>query len=240
MKQTARGWRPSFVHAASFLWSAYLLGFALGGFFDGILLHQILQWHHLLSGIAPNAELRFLLLWDGIFHGLMYVIAVAGLWLMMRSRREFAVSGADSLFMGNALIGFGAWHLIDAVLAHWIFGLHHVRMDVENVLFWDLLWFFLFGVAFVAAGFVIRRNPARVQGWGRGPRLLTVAVLVAGPLAAMPPRGDAAALIVFSPATAPAVAMDAIANAGGGLFFFDHARARGSFASSARLNGGDI
>src|SRR5690606_18965301 len=26
-----------------------VLGFALGGFFDGILLHQILQWHHLLS-----------------------------------------------------------------------------------------------------------------------------------------------------------------------------------------------
>ena len=27
-----------------------LLGMALGGFFDGILLHQMLQWHHLLSG----------------------------------------------------------------------------------------------------------------------------------------------------------------------------------------------
>lgn len=31
-----------------FRWGA-ALGFALGGFFDGILLHQILQWHHLLS-----------------------------------------------------------------------------------------------------------------------------------------------------------------------------------------------
>lgn len=29
-----------------------LLGFALGGFFDGILLHQVLQWHHLAFGLA--------------------------------------------------------------------------------------------------------------------------------------------------------------------------------------------
>jgi uncharacterized membrane protein len=26
-----------------------LLGIGLGGFFDGIVLHQILQWHHMLS-----------------------------------------------------------------------------------------------------------------------------------------------------------------------------------------------
>jgi uncharacterized membrane protein len=32
--------------------SAGLLhGLGLGGFIDGILLHQILQWHHMLSGV---------------------------------------------------------------------------------------------------------------------------------------------------------------------------------------------
>ena len=30
-------------------WAAATIGFALGGFFDGILLHQVLQWHHLFS-----------------------------------------------------------------------------------------------------------------------------------------------------------------------------------------------
>lgn len=34
------------------LWAA-VLGFALSGFFDGVLLHQILQWHHLLSLVPP-------------------------------------------------------------------------------------------------------------------------------------------------------------------------------------------
>jgi uncharacterized membrane protein len=26
-----------------------LFGLGLGGFFDGIVLHQVLQWHHMLS-----------------------------------------------------------------------------------------------------------------------------------------------------------------------------------------------
>ena len=29
---------------------AFLLGIGLGGFIDGIVLHQILQWHHMLTG----------------------------------------------------------------------------------------------------------------------------------------------------------------------------------------------
>lgn len=33
-----------------------LLGLGLGGFFDGIILHQVLQWHHMLTsaGFPPN------------------------------------------------------------------------------------------------------------------------------------------------------------------------------------------
>src|SRR5690606_10212012 len=58
--------------------AAGLLGFALGGFFDGILLHQVLQWHHLLATVqgALFQDLRVQILADGLFHALMYVIAV--------------------------------------------------------------------------------------------------------------------------------------------------------------------
>ena len=28
---------------------AFLMGIGLGGFIDGIVLHQILQWHHMLT-----------------------------------------------------------------------------------------------------------------------------------------------------------------------------------------------
>jgi uncharacterized membrane protein len=35
----------------------FLMGIGLGGFIDGILLHQILQWDHMLtggSGVGPH------------------------------------------------------------------------------------------------------------------------------------------------------------------------------------------
>ncbi|GAB1578583.1 hypothetical protein BPNSA17_34160 [Bordetella petrii] len=65
-----------------FDWATYSLGFALSGFFDGILLHQVLQWHHLLSGLRTGAfaDLRVQVMADGLFHAGMYVIAAMGLW----------------------------------------------------------------------------------------------------------------------------------------------------------------
>lgn len=33
--------------------AALLLGVGLGGFFDGIVFHQILQWHHMVSTSNP-------------------------------------------------------------------------------------------------------------------------------------------------------------------------------------------
>ena len=32
--------------------SGLLLGLGLGGFVDGIVLHQVLQWHHMVSDVA--------------------------------------------------------------------------------------------------------------------------------------------------------------------------------------------
>ena len=50
-----------------------LLGIGLGGFLDGIVLHQILQWHHMLTseGADPDttiAGLQVNTLADGLFH----------------------------------------------------------------------------------------------------------------------------------------------------------------------------
>jgi Predicted membrane protein (DUF2243) len=50
-----------------------LLGVGFGGFFDGIVLHQILQWHHLLTSTGDHpattvAGLEDNTLADGFFH----------------------------------------------------------------------------------------------------------------------------------------------------------------------------
>ena len=141
--------------------AGYLLGFAFGGFFDGILLHQVLQWHHLLSGLGqpPFNDLYTQILADGLFHGAMYVVAALGIWKLLQARYLLVDRSSDRLLAAGLLIGFGIWHVVDAVLSHWILGIHRIRMDSPNPLAWDLLWFALFGVLFIAAGIALRRRP---------------------------------------------------------------------------------
>ena len=65
-----------------------LLGMGLGGFFDGIVLHQILQWHHMFTSAGYAADslpnLEFNVLWDGIFHASTYLFTVFGIALLWR------------------------------------------------------------------------------------------------------------------------------------------------------------
>ena len=206
------------------VWAGYALGFGLGGFFDGILLHQILQWHHLLSGIEEaSQDIRVLILTDGLFHALMYLVAAAGLWLLWWSRRSFAASGADRLLVANAVIGFGVWHTLDSVLSHWILGIHRIRMDVENQLFWDLLWFTVFGLVPLALGMLTRRNRRGdvVRGLPKGPTALVLAILIAGPLAALPAPDDGTVVIVFGPGFTAARGMQGLEASGGRLLWTD-------------------
>lgn len=132
--------------ARSLAWAAGLGGFALGGFFDGILLHQILQWHHLLSNVEAARDIRLQILADGLFHAAMYVIGAVALLRLWRTRAATQVAGAGRRLWGAALVGFGAWHLVDGVLSHWVLGIHRIRMDSAHPLAWDLVWFVGFGV----------------------------------------------------------------------------------------------
>ena len=172
-----------------FHWSGYLLGFSLGGFFDGILLHQILQWHHLLIAVErePFQDIRVQILADGIFHALMYVIAVIGLWLLWRSRAEFSADRADRLLFANMLIGCGVWHIVDGVFSHWIMGIHRIKMDSANPLVWDLIWFFVFGIAPLLVGMLLRRGGPRMARGQSAAAVLALMVLGASVWSLMPP-----------------------------------------------------
>jgi uncharacterized membrane protein len=208
--------------APAFHWAGLILGFALGGFFDGILLHQILQWHHLLSLVPGVDGLARQVLYDGLFHALMYLVAAWGLWLLWRSRRDFARPQAGRLVLTDALIGFGVWNIIDAALAHWVLGIHRIRLDSANPLLWDLIWFVAFGVLPLALGLLWRRRTRGGAGTigGRPAALgLALAALVGGALAAQPPADTRTAMVVFRPGFTDGEALGAIQRAGGGLLW---------------------
>ena len=204
--------------------AAFLLGFALSGFFDGILLHQILQWHHLLS--ALGGDLRFQVVADGWFHVLMYAVAALGLWRLWRARGRLEAAGAAQALVAWGLIGFGAWHLLDAVGSHWLLGIHRIRMDAAAPLLWDLGWAAAFGLAPLAVGLWLRRTggggggPSGARGAGMA---LALAVLSAGAWSAAPPPGLTFATIAFAASVPPAAAFAAAASAGEGVAWADEA-----------------
>src|SRR5687768_12822894 len=95
-----------------------LLGLGLGGFFDGIVLHQILQWHHMLSSTGNHpantvAGLETNTLWDGFFHAATYVATVAGLFVVWNAVHDDAVAWSTRAFIGTLLIGWGLFNVVE-------------------------------------------------------------------------------------------------------------------------------
>ena len=195
--------------APPLIWSV-TLGFALGGFFDGILLHQILQWHHLLSLVPAVDSLRGQILWDGLFHAFHYVAAAVGLWGLWRHGMP-----AGARLLGALLLGFGLWHLVDTLLSHWLLGIHRIRLDVDNPLAWDLLWLALFGLLpFAISAWLLRRDDGGA-GTRRGLAALAILAVGAGAWAMRAPPGQPYTLAVFRPGLAPAAIESGIESLGG-------------------------
>ena len=66
-----------------------LLGIGMGGFVDGILFHQLLQLHSMLSAQVTRstvAGLEINMFWDGLFHVLTWTMTALGLALQVRRR----------------------------------------------------------------------------------------------------------------------------------------------------------
>ena len=113
--------QPPLVGAKAPLIGAFTLGFAFGAFFDGILLHQVLQWHHLLSLVQGDLyrDIRVQILADGLFHAAAYLLATGGLVLLWGGGRA---RPADRIVLGWAVLGFAAWQFADVTLVHWAIG----------------------------------------------------------------------------------------------------------------------
>lgn len=139
-----------------------LFGLGLGGFFDGIVLHQVLQWHHMLSSWYPTTSIENLelnTLWDGIFHSATYVFVVLGLFVLWRHAHRRHLRWSNRRLIGSLLIGWGAFNTIEGLVDHQWLGVHHVneRVDRQQWLFWDL-GFLLWGLAMLLTGWWLSRR----------------------------------------------------------------------------------
>jgi uncharacterized membrane protein len=58
-----------------------VLGLGQGGFFDGIVFHQLLQWHHMFSSIETDmtiAGMELNTFGDGLFHLFDWLLTLVG------------------------------------------------------------------------------------------------------------------------------------------------------------------
>jgi uncharacterized membrane protein len=134
-------------------------GLGVGGFFDGIVFHQLLQWHHMLSSWYPVNTIENLEIntrWDGAFHSLTYVFLVIGLFLLWRTAHRVHLYWSTKLLIGSMLIGFGIFNTLEGIIDHHWLGVHHVNETVprEQWPIWDI-GFTLSGLAMIVAGWLI-------------------------------------------------------------------------------------
>lgn len=147
------------------------LGLGFGGFFDGIVLHQLLQWHHMLTSAGYPADsvanLKLNTLWDGLFHASTYVFVVIGVAMLWRAAHRTHLSWSNKSLIGSVLIGFGSFNVVEGIVDHHLLGIHHVNETVppEEWIYWDV-GFLVWGAAMLIGGwFLVRaaRGNARVE-----------------------------------------------------------------------------
>lgn len=145
-----------------------LLGIGFGGFVDGIVLHQVLQWHHMISSVPGSptttvAGLEANTLADGFFHVLTWVLVLAGSMATVSAWRQDRIAPTWSFHLGLLLAGWGLFNLVEGLVNHQLLGVHHVRDDLGAPLSWDL-GFLASGVLLVVVGWAVHRRGARPTG----------------------------------------------------------------------------
>jgi uncharacterized membrane protein len=133
-----------------------LFGLELGGFFDGIVLHQVLQWDHMLSSWYPIDSIENFernTLWDGIFHSATYVFVVLELFVLWQRAHRKHIRWSNRALVGSLLVGWGLFNLIEGTIDHHWLGVHHVNERVERAqwIYWDL-GFLAWGLAMLLGG----------------------------------------------------------------------------------------
>lgn len=99
--------------------AAFLFGIGMIGMLDGIVFHQILQWH----SVNMHTDRVHQIMSDGLFHLLVtIVIFVSGILLWKGDPKE-----RPSRFWGSFLLGAGAFNLIEGIVNHHLLQVHHVK-----------------------------------------------------------------------------------------------------------------
>jgi uncharacterized membrane protein len=140
-----------------------VLGLGIGGFFDGIVLHQILGWHHMICTTATCKPLSIPALerqntQDGVFHLVCWILVVFGLFLLSRAARQGAGVWSGKALAGAIVAGGGLFNFLEGLIDHQVLGVHHVLPGHPSQFLFDML-FLASGVVLLIIGWFVARAP---------------------------------------------------------------------------------
>jgi uncharacterized membrane protein len=139
-----------------------LLGLGLGGFVDGILLHQIIHWHNMGSAVVPPTTMKAMadnMRWDGFFHAAVWVVTLVGVYRLLGDARRGEPLPNRKVFTGLLILGWGLFNLVEGIVDHHLLGLHHVRDLPVHVPLYDWLFLGIGGFGFILLGWALSRYP---------------------------------------------------------------------------------
>ena len=136
------------------------MGIGLGGFVDGIVLHQILQWHNMMSNWVPPVTMdamSYNMVWDGVFHAAVWVVTLVGVLMLWSAAYRRAAIPTLGAFIGQLFLGWGLFNLVEGIIDHQLLGVHYVR-QVPNYQVYNLTFLAVGGVLFIVLGWVLMRQ----------------------------------------------------------------------------------
>ena len=143
-----------------------LLGIGLGGFLDGIVFHQILQMHNMLSNQIPpdtlvNAKIN--MTWDGYFHAAVWLITFIGVYRLFQAAKRDDVVWSGKILFGAGLAGWGLFNVVEGIINHHVLELHHVMEYTVNKPTYDLA-FLIVSVLILLIGWMTIRAGSHGHG----------------------------------------------------------------------------
>jgi uncharacterized membrane protein len=136
------------------LLGAFLLGIGLIGMLDGIIFHQILQWH----SIYMHTNRFNQIVSDGIFHLLVTAVIFWGALVLWKTSPNDL---RNSVFISGLLFGAGIFNFFEGIIDHHILQIHHVKpgpyQDTYDLAF-DLIGLATIAIAVMLYS-MIKRKP---------------------------------------------------------------------------------
>lgn len=148
-------------------WPGLLMGLGFGGFIDGIVLHQILQWHHMVSATDGNPVttlegLEANTLADGFFHLATWAFVLLGSLGLVAAWQRGRRAPSWRFHVGLLLVGWGIFNLVEGLIDHHLLGVHHVRDDLGAPLSWDI-GFLVLGAVLLVGGWALHTSDDRAR-----------------------------------------------------------------------------